>query len=96
MIYIIPVSINGHIKEQTVKEDFFQNCLLLCINESLSGRSCTFYIVKPLKKNNKARCQFGELRKIDNYEFVKKKKTKRDKIMIRVLASETFGTFNIY
>ena len=44
-----------------------------------------------MRKPGVARCQFGYLKNPEKYGFLKKKKTKRDKIMIRVLTDETYG-----
>ena len=44
-----------------------------------------------MRQSGLARCQFGNLKNPEKYGFLKKKKTKRDKIMIRILTDETYG-----
>ena len=44
-----------------------------------------------MRKSGLARCQFGYLKSPEKHGFLKKKKTKRDKVMIRILTEETYG-----
>ena len=88
---LIAVDKHGDIKEQTVKENFFQKCAVICSAERESGGTCNFYLLLPSQENGKAICKYGYLKDILNYDFWRREKSAASTSMVRVLTGETWS-----